>query len=119
MYKQLNEFDGLKYKLYIVKKSIKFILRCKIDNGSGTPAVDHFNSKAKTYRIYSLIVTYDSKGNKTDEQIAQAKQQDLLVRSYIRYTDAKQLVKNLLQRIIQVQMYLAAAVQVLIRLKAL
>lgn len=94
MYKQLNKFDGLKYKLYIVKKSIKFILRCKIDNGSGALAVDHFNSKAKTYRIYSLVVTYDSKGNKTDEQIAQAKQQDLLARSYIRYTDANGLLRT-------------------------
>ena len=60
----------------------------------GTPAVDHFNSKAKTYRIYSLVVTYDSKGNKTDEQIAQAKQQDLLARSYIRYIDANSLLRT-------------------------
>lgn len=62
--------------------------------GSGAPAVDHFNSKAKTYRIYSLVVTYDSKGNKTDEQIEQAKQQDLLARSYIRYTDANGLLRT-------------------------
>lgn len=48
----------------------------------------------KKYQIYSLVVTYDSKGNKTDEQIAQAKQQDLLARSYIRYTDANGLLRT-------------------------
>ncbi|WP_449075988.1 hypothetical protein [Ruminococcus sp.] len=41
-----------------------------------------------------MVVTYDSKGNKTDEQIAQAKQQDLLARSYIRYTDANSLLRT-------------------------
>ncbi|WP_295051357.1 hypothetical protein [Ruminococcus sp.] len=41
-----------------------------------------------------MVVTYDSKGNKTDEQIAQAKQQDLLARSYIRYIDANGLLRT-------------------------
>ncbi|WP_449077780.1 hypothetical protein [Ruminococcus sp.] len=41
-----------------------------------------------------MVVTYDSKGNKTDEQIAQAKQQDLLARSYICYTDANSLLRT-------------------------
>ncbi|WP_440451109.1 hypothetical protein [Ruminococcus intestinalis] len=41
-----------------------------------------------------MVVTYDSKGNKTDEQIAQAKQQDLLAHSYICYTDANGLLRT-------------------------
>lgn len=61
--------------------------------GSGAPAYDHFNSKAKTYRIYSLVVTYDSSG-RTEEQIEQAKGQELLARSYIRYTDANGLLRT-------------------------
>lgn len=52
----------------------------------GIVAADHFNNEANTYRIYSLVVTY--------EKNSAAKELDVVARSYIRYTDANGLLRT-------------------------
>ena len=59
-----------------------------------TTIVDHRNYDA--YRIYSLVITYKKDG-KTDEQIAQAKGQNIVARPYLRYQDANGLYRTYYQ----------------------
>lgn len=56
---------------------------------NGIVDLDHFNGE--NYRIYSLVISYDSG---TAEQIAAAKDSDIIARSYIRYTDANGLLRT-------------------------
>lgn len=58
----------------------------KVGGLDGIVAADHFNNEANTYRIYSLVVTY--------EKNAPAKALDVVARSYIRYTDANGLLRT-------------------------
>lgn len=61
--------------------------------GSQVP-LDHFNNKSETYRIYSAVITYKNDGQHTEEQIEQAKSTNVIARSYIRYTDANDLLRT-------------------------
>lgn len=56
---------------------------------TGVVPLDHFN--CDNYRIYSLVISYESG---TAEQIAAAKNSNIIARSYIRYTDANNLLRT-------------------------
>ncbi len=58
----------------------------KVGGLNGIVAADHFNNEANTYRIYSLVVTY--------EKNAPAKEIPVVARSYVRYTDANGLLRT-------------------------
>ena len=59
-----------------------------------TSIVDHRNYD--DYRIYSLVITYKSDG-KTNAEIAQAKEQNIVARPYLRYQDANGLYRTYYQ----------------------
>lgn len=66
----------------------------KVGGYKNTTIVDHRNYK--DYRIYSLVITYKKDG-KTDEQISQAKGQNIIARPYLRYQDANGLYRTYYQ----------------------
>ena len=59
-----------------------------------TTIVDHKNYK--DYRIYSLVISYNTAG-KTDAEIASAKAQNVIARPYLRYQDANGLYRTYYQ----------------------
>lgn len=59
-----------------------------------TTIVDHKNYK--DYRIYSLVIAYNTAG-KTDAEIADAKGQNVIARPYLRYQDANGLYRTYYQ----------------------
>ena len=65
----------------------------KVGGLKGNVAYDHFNNETNTYRIYSLVVTYN-KSSSDPDKLAKAKASDVVARSYIRYTDANGLLRT-------------------------
>ncbi|MGN0460720.1 MAG: InlB B-repeat-containing protein [Ruminococcus sp.] len=61
---------------------------------TSTTILDHKNYDE--YRIYSLVVTYNTAG-KTDAQIESAKNQNVVARPYLRYQDANGLYRTYYQ----------------------
>ncbi|MGN0461496.1 MAG: hypothetical protein ACI4HZ_03550 [Ruminococcus sp.] len=59
-----------------------------------TTIVDHKNYK--DYRIYSLVIAYNTAG-KTDKEIESAKTQNVIARPYLRYQDANGLYRTYYQ----------------------
>lgn len=64
----------------------------KVGGLDGKVPSDHFNNEYDTYRIFSLVVTYDK--SSTPEKLEKAKSSDVVARSYIRYTDANGLLRT-------------------------
>lgn len=64
----------------------------KVGGLDGKVPTDHFNNEYDTYRIFSLVVTYDK--NLTADKLEKAKASDVVARSYIRYTDANGLLRT-------------------------
>lgn len=56
---------------------------------NGIVDLDHFN--CEKYRIYSLVISYE---NDNSEKSEEAKNSDIIARSYIRYTDANGLLRT-------------------------
>ena len=53
---------------------------------------DHYNGT--DYRLYTCVVTYKSAAAQGEEVLAQAHSQNMVARSYIRYTDANGLLRT-------------------------
>lgn len=75
-----------------------FVTNADCTSGVGgykdTPILDHENFT--DYRIYSLIISYDTKG-KSDAEIKEAKGQNVIARPYLRYQDANGLYRTYYQ----------------------
>ena len=61
---------------------------------TSTTILDHKNYK--DYRIYSLVISYNTSG-KTDEEIESAKKQNVVARPYLRYQDSNGLYRTYYQ----------------------
>lgn len=66
----------------------------KVGGYKNTTIVDHKNYE--DYRIYSLVISYNTAG-KTDAEIASAKAQNVIARPYLRYQDANGLYRTYYQ----------------------
>ncbi|MCI6652729.1 MAG: hypothetical protein MSH11_04815 [Ruminococcus sp.] len=66
----------------------------KVGGYKNTTIVDHKNYK--DYRIYSLVISYNTAG-KTDAEIESAKNQNVVARPYLRYQDANGLYRTYYQ----------------------